>query len=339
VTRTTTRRWPRVAALAAGATVLAAFAPALTPAAQAAPPADTSQAQASVADTGKQLELINEQVDQATAAVADQRNAAAAAAQNAAQAKAQLAQLEPQLRAIAQAGYGGGSSSRVAAFLTSGSAQDLVDQMSTLDQLAAHTDQVVARIAAARDAADQASAAAAAAEQQAEASAADLTAKQAELKKQLSGYQTDLARLTAADQAKVQTAVAGPTLTTADPAPAPTAAAGEAVRIALAQVGDAYVSGASGPDEFDCSGLTMYSYAAAGISLPHSSLAQSRMGQPVARADLQPGDLVFFYSPVSHVGIYIGNGQMVHAPVPGERVMVTSVDKGGYVGARRVALG
>ncbi|MEU2350154.1 C40 family peptidase [Modestobacter sp. NPDC049651] len=333
--RTTTRRWTRCAALAAGATVLAAFAPAT---AQAAP-ASTDQARQSVTETGKQLEAINEQVNQAIATVTEQQTAAQSADQAAAGAEAQLATLAPQLRAIAQAGYGGGTSSRVAAFLTSGSARDLVEQMSTLDQLAAHTDQVVGRIAAARDAAEQAKTAAATAEQQAEAAAADLKAKQAELKKQLSGYQSDLARLTAADQAKVQTALSGPQLTTATPAPAPTAAAGKAVQVALAQTGDLYVSGASGPDQFDCSGLTMYAYAAAGISLPHSSLAQSRMGTPVARQDLQPGDLVFYYKPVSHVGIYIGNGQMVHAPVPGQRVLVTSVDKGGYVGARRVALG
>ena len=72
------------------------------------------------------------------------------------------------------------------------------------------------------------------------------------------------------------------------------------------------------------------------MSLPHSSRAQSTLGVPVSRADLQPGDLVFFYTPISHVGLYIGNGQMVHASVPGRPVAVTSVDKGGYVKAVRV---
>ena len=90
-----------------------------------------------------------------------------------------------------------------------------------------------------------------------------------------------------------------------------------------------------GPNGFDCSGLTQYAYAAAGISLPHSSRSQSGLGAAVSRADLQPGDLVFFYSPVSHVGMYIGNGQMVHASVSGRPVAVTSVDQRGYAGARR----
>ena len=107
------------------------------------------------------------------------------------------------------------------------------------------------------------------------------------------------------------------------------------MQTALAQVGKPYVVAASGPNGFDCSGLTQFAYAAAGVSLPHSSRTQSTMGAAVSRADLQPGDLVFFYSPVSHVGMYIGNGQMVHASVSGRPVAVTSVDKPGYAGARR----
>ena len=79
-----------------------------------------------------------------------------------------------------------------------------------------------------------------------------------------------------------------------------------------------------------------YAYAAAGISLPHSSRMQASMGQAVSRADLQPGDLIAFYSPVSHIGIYIGNGMMVHAPTSGDVVKVSSVDMSGYAGARRL---
>ena len=69
-----------------------------------------------------------------------------------------------------------------------------------------------------------------------------------------------------------------------------------------------------------------YAYSAAGVSLPHSSSMQSRMGTPVSRSALRPGDLVFFYSPVSHVGMYIGNGQMVHASTSGKPVKVASID-------------
>jgi cell wall-associated NlpC family hydrolase len=96
------------------------------------------------------------------------------------------------------------------------------------------------------------------------------------------------------------------------------------------------VWGSAGPDGFDCSGLIAYAYAAAGIGLPHSSRAQSQLGTAVSRPDLQPGDIVYFYSPVSHVGLYIGNGMMVHARTFGQPVAVTSVDLTGYQGARRL---
>jgi cell wall-associated NlpC family hydrolase len=106
----------------------------------------------------------------------------------------------------------------------------------------------------------------------------------------------------------------------------------------MAQIGDPYVWAAAGPDAFDCSGLVQYAYAAAGISLPHSSRMQSTMGTAVSRSALQPGDLLFFYSPVSHVGIYIGNGQMVHASTAGVPVTTASIDAmGSFSGARRIA--
>ena len=136
----------------------------------------------------------------------------------------------------------------------------------------------------------------------------------------------------------------------APPAPAPVApappapvaggssAAQVAVNTAMAQLGDPYVWAAAGPDAFDCSGLTQYAYAAAGIQLPHSSSMQSTMGTPVSTSALQPGDLLFFYSPVSHVGMYIGNGQMVHASTFGEPVKVASIGSmGSLTGARRIA--
>jgi len=111
----------------------------------------------------------------------------------------------------------------------------------------------------------------------------------------------------------------------AAPVAAPNAAAQIAVDTALAQVGDPYVWGGAGPDAFDCSGLVQFAYAAAGVALPHSSSMQSTLGIPVAVADLQPGDLVFFYTPVSHVAMYIGNGQIVQASTYGQPVAVTEL--------------
>ena len=132
----------------------------------------------------------------------------------------------------------------------------------------------------------------------------------------------------------------GGTTTTVAAAPvaAPTGAAQVAVDTALAQRGDMYLYGATGPDRFDCSGLTSFAYKAAGITIPRTSKLQSTFGTAVAKADLKPGDLVFFYSPVSHVGMYIGNGQMVHSSSAGKPVSVVSLDSmPSFSGARRVA--
>ena len=98
-----------------------------------------------------------------------------------------------------------------------------------------------------------------------------------------------------------------------------------AVRVAMAQQGKPYRWAAAGPDSFDCSGLVMFAYAQAGVSLPHSSAAMRARTQRISADQLQPGDLVFGGSPVHHVGIYIGNGQMVHAPHSGTDVQVSSM--------------
>ena len=108
-----------------------------------------------------------------------------------------------------------------------------------------------------------------------------------------------------------------------------------AVETALAQVGKPYQWGAAGPNSFDCSGLTMYAWAKAGVSLPHNSGMQYAVTARVDSSDWQPGDLLFFGSPIQHVGMYIGNGQMVAAPYTGAFVSVSSAHRSDYVGAGR----
>jgi cell wall-associated NlpC family hydrolase len=108
-----------------------------------------------------------------------------------------------------------------------------------------------------------------------------------------------------------------------------------AVQEAYNQLGKPYQWAAAGPDRFDCSGLTMWVWGKAGVSLPHSSRAQYSGGNKVSRGDLQPGDLVFFGSPIHHVGIYIGNGKMISAPQTGDVVKVQNAFRGDYAGAVR----
>lgn len=111
--------------------------------------------------------------------------------------------------------------------------------------------------------------------------------------------------------------------------------AGVVVDFALAQVGDPYVWGGNGPDGWDCSGLTKAAWAEAGVSLSRSSGSQINDGTRVSKSQLEPGDLVFYYSPISHVGIYIGGGQIVHATHPGDVVSVDDVDLMPFAGASR----
>lgn len=120
-------------------------------------------------------------------------------------------------------------------------------------------------------------------------------------------------------------------------AAAPNARAEAAVAYAYAKLGSPYVWGAAGPNAFDCSGLVQAAYRSAGISLPRTTYAQIDAGRRVSRSELQPGDLVFFYSGISHVGIYVGNGQIIHAPNPSAPVRLAPVDLMPFAGATRVA--
>ncbi len=121
----------------------------------------------------------------------------------------------------------------------------------------------------------------------------------------------------------------------AGPPPPVNGGAGKAVSTAVAQLGKPYEWAADGPDSFDCSGLTMYAWSSAGVSLPHSSAAQYSSLPHVARNQLQAGDLVFFGSPIHHVGIYEGGGVMISAPQTGDNVRRDSISRADYVGAAR----
>lgn len=165
---------------------------------------------------------------------------------------------------------------------------------------------------------------------------AKLADAQKDVKARAAAAQRLLGSLTAADQQRVaqpsRSAGRAPDLASMDAS----AAVKTVLGFALSQVGKRYSYGATGPSAYDCSGLTMVSFAQAGISLPHSSSGQRGYGTPVAKGDLQPGDLVFYYKPISHVAIYIGDGQIVHAARPGEGVRISPVDYMPYNSAVRV---
>ncbi|MEU3252807.1 C40 family peptidase [Streptomyces sp. NPDC006997] len=182
---------------------------------------------------------------------------------------------------------------------------------------------------------------------------ASLKSRQTELKRhrrtitgKLDAAERLLDRLSAGQRARVTSPAAPDRASRAstgprDSLPPPTTAAPDsrtaaAVSYAYQALGSPYVWGATGPDAFDCSGLTQAAYRAAGVSLPRTTYAQIGAGRRVSRSELLPGDMVFFYSGISHVGLYVGGGQMIHAPNPASPVRLAPISEMPFAGATRV---
>jgi len=278
-------------------------------------------------------------------------------------ADADLAKYQAAVDEMAAAAYMGGSTTELSAALTASSPQQLIDRLSIQKTMAA---QMSADMTAFKAASQHAAAAAAAsaesavqarlAADQAANVRAELEAKARNLRTQIAAVQAQYATLTP-DQ---RTALADPgpppppppdpveptdpaliAMPGQPPADAGTPPAGPSgdgaavVQAALTRVGSPYSWGATGPNTFDCSGLIKWAFLQSGKSLPRSSQALAEGGQPVAQSDLQPGDIVTFYSDVSHAGIYIGDGLMVHASTYGTPVKVAPISSAPFHNARR----
>ncbi|MHB1342717.1 MAG: C40 family peptidase [Coriobacteriia bacterium] len=153
----------------------------------------------------------------------------------------------------------------------------------------------------------------------------------ADRKRMLSGLESEIKRLQDEEAARERKSWNPPDY--GNPVKAPR---GSVVSIALTKLGAPYKWGASGPGSFDCSGFTMWVYEQVGVSLPHSSRAQIGVGERVSRANLKPGDLVFFgRSRIHHVGIYVGDNRYIHSPHTGDVVKISSMDRSDYAGACR----
>jgi peptidoglycan DL-endopeptidase CwlO len=307
-------------------------------------PSTSQDVVALMAAKARELEKITEEFNTARDQLERQQAAARIAADGAAEARTRLASAQQQVRGLARSAYADGMSD-VQALLTSNSAEDFVQRVSTLSTIAHHQNAVLSEAAVAAETAVSTGAAARVMAADAQAIYDTVAAQQQQLQSQIDEYQAEFDQLSAQEK-RASIEVAGGRVSRADrsdPASlgsvvASSQAARIAVDTALAQTGKPYVWGAEGPNSFDCSGLVLFAYQAADINLPHSSVLQATMGQPVTRAQLQPGDLVAFYSPVSHIGIYIGNGQMIHAPTSGDTVKITSIDAIGSITAmRRIA--
>lgn len=263
---------------------------------------------------------------------------------NRAKAEALRKQLEPlqlqvdlamgKVQRIAVQTYKGGRLSTINALLSGdGPTVNLADQLGRLEALARRQKAQISDVAAVRD------------KYLNDKKALDgLIAKEAAQEKELAVKKKQIEDQIAALQKLRQAAYGSSTVATGDlkPVPCPPeigpGAAAVAVRTACAQIGKMYLFGAEGPDRFDCSGLSLYSWKAAGKSLPRTARDQYYATQRVSRAELRAGDLVFYYPGITHMGIYVGQGWMVHASRAGEPVRMRKIDDGRTpIGYGRVA--
>ena len=284
---------------------------------------------------GEAAEKVAEQLNDARVARAKMQKAYAVADKRARAIKAQYGELASDFKKIVSGELKSAPAGQFAVFFSSRSPKDFADQMALMDYIAGRKGEKIDTLGTVRAAAIKAQA-----DAQAKLAARvkvekQISAKVADLRKrgtQLTGL---MSRLCAGDD-PTQTALRGSRDVARLPIGPASGGAEKAVQTALAQIGDPYVWGAAGPDAFDCSGLTLYAWASAGVQLPHSSSSQYGVGRRISRTEVRAGDLVFFYSPIHHVGIAINNTQMVHASTFGVPVKIDNIDSSPYVGATRV---
>lgn len=284
---------------------------------------------------GNAAEKVAEQLNDARVARVKMQKAYATADKRARAVKAEYGGLASDFKKIVSGELKSAPAGQFAVFFTSGSPKDFADQMALMDYVAGRKGQKIDKLGTVRAAAVKAQS-----EAQSKLAARvkvekDITAKVSDLRKRGTQLTNLLSRLCAADD-PVQAAVRGSRDTVRLPMGPASGSAQKAVQTALAQIGDPYVWGAAGPNSFDCSGLTSYAWASAGVQLPHSSAAQYGVGRRISRSEVRAGDLVFFYSPIHHVGLAINNVQMVHASTFGVPVKIENIDNSPYVGATRL---
>ena len=317
------------------------------------PPAPTTSAQAMA-----QLKAFNEQFEKVTEQFNDarillkKRTAESKAAQAKATAAARtVSTFRGRIKQLVASETRSDPFGTFGAMLSSDSPGDFAAQASIIDVVASRRSAVLTDATRASTAAAKAAADAKAAKASAEKITKDLSTKRTDLQKRAAQSKAMFDRLSASERRAfldaAQTPPAaergsrdetrtGPTETAPPVSDVPASGRGAvAVAAARAKLGSPYVWAAEGPSTFDCSGLTLWAWAAAGVSLPHSSRMQMSSGTPVSVSALAPGDLVFYGSPVHHVALYAGGGQVIHAPQSGDVVRYASVSMMPITGATR----
>ncbi|MFJ4657848.1 NlpC/P60 family protein [Nocardia sp. NPDC088792] len=339
-------------ALTAGALVIVGGTYGIVPAAAdpAAAPANAGEAVQRLIDLSRQSEQLNQQalnaqsdLDTKVTAAQDAEQKAVDAAGVLDAAKAEVKRYQPVVDRAASSALLGSRTNRLTSLLVSSSPQQLLDQMSIVDLVGARTNDQLSQYLKATQAATAAETtaraaadAAKAASDQADAVRVDLESKRAALQGSMAGVIAAWGQLSAGDKSALAGSMFPPGFDRDSLLKGLVPGSGtSALAAGLTRVGDPYVWGATGPDQFDCSGLVQWAFHQVGKDVPRTSQQQSTYGTPVDEKDLQPGDIVFFYSDISHVGIYAGNGLMLHASTFGVPVQVAPMGSTPFHSARR----
>ncbi|MGA4994601.1 NlpC/P60 family protein [Nonomuraea bangladeshensis] len=315
------------AALMAGALLAAPIAPA-----SAEPKPSLKELSERVEKLHVEIETLTEQYNGQREKYKTAKKAADSAQQTLADSQADLAAKRAKAVMLAQNAYITGGLNRSLTFMQSDDPEKFLDRAATTHALETQQSEEVNQLLKAMDAATRAEAGAKTRMEELRGIVADLDAKRDKITALVAKTESSLFRRALGEAGQPGTRAVRVNL----PIPG-TGKAAAAARWALTQQLKPYVWGAGGPSSYDCSGLVMAAFRRVGISLPHYTGDQWTAGRHISREEMRPGDLVFFYSDLHHVGIYIGGGMMVHAPRTGDVVRVAALGNRPFAGAVRIA--
>ena len=342
LTRTTlTARGPR--AFLALLVAFVALVGVAAPGAQADPTPTVAEARRELARLEAEADDAVEEYNEARLALTKAQRHAAALQARVRRSQARLTALQRAMGGFASAAYQSGGIDSFVTLMTTSDPQTFLDRATTLDRIASDQAGQLRLLKAAanalrgqREEAAAAVAASRAVERRMAAVRSAIEAKADRQERLLDIVESRADRLArAAREAQQSRSRASRSVRPTYSGPA-SGRAQIAVAEAYRQLGKPYRWGAAGPDSFDCSGLMMWVWGKAGVSLPHSSRAQYGYGRHVSKSELQPGDLVFYGNPIHHVGIYVGGGRYIAAPQTGDVVSFRDVNRSNYTGATRL---
>jgi cell wall-associated NlpC family hydrolase len=324
------RRWRAAVATCGAAAACALLLPGGISSAQTRAPSPTlSSLVAQARQLTYQINALSEQYDGLRVELSSARTAATKAQQAAVKDAAAFKTSQVAVSRLAAASYENAGYDPALQILTAGNADQYLNQASIMQQLDQQNGTRVSQLRAAQAADKRAN-------ETAQQQIARVSALESAMNTKTKAIQSEIDKVNSSAMTQAMTIFNQTGQYPNIDIPGGNSVGAVALRAALTRRGDPYVWGAAGPGQFDCSGLVLWAYAQEGIHLDHYTGDQWNEGQHISRSQLQPGDLVFFFADISHVGLYIGNGLMVDAPSFGQDVMVQQIDWSIFVGAVRI---